>query len=76
MDKNKAAHHSKTASRRNFLAAAVGMPALAGAAALLTPQSGIKTDPPAASSPPSAPSDAKGYHETEHIRKYYSTAAF
>lgn len=63
----------KRAARRGFLAAAASVPALAAAAALLAKR-------PAGEAAPAAgadnPEKSQGYRETEHIRKYYSTAAF
>ncbi len=60
-----------TVARRRFLAAAAGVPALTVAGALMAGKSA-----PASSIAPAAPDAPTGYRETEHIRKYYSTAAF
>ncbi|HJV83856.1 MAG TPA: formate dehydrogenase [Noviherbaspirillum sp.] len=74
MNKEDLEHNSKIRPRRHFLAAAAGVPALAVAGALMADKSApASTVAPAA---PSASEGPQGYHETEHIRKYYSTAAF
>ena len=57
--------HSKL-SRRNFLLA-VGAGSAAATAAL------VAKGPPAQLKKNEALSGSKGYHLTEHIRKYYST---
>lgn len=62
------AHFAPDASRRNFLKAAP-----LGALAVVA-----GTPPAAAAAPlpaPAAPVQS-GYHETEHIRRYYQTAAY
>ncbi|MDB5838675.1 MAG: hypothetical protein JWQ23_627 [Herminiimonas sp.] len=59
--------------RRTFLTAAACAPAIA-VAALLTRWQGAEE-----AIVPSAPDNAAGsvgYHETDHIRKYYRSAAF
>lgn len=73
MDEDKRTGKSGVAARRGFLATAVLTPTLAAAAALLARKSGSSVLPAALSDDAAG---AKGYHETEHIRKYYSTAAF
>ena len=63
-----ATERAPDASRRNFLKAAP-----LGALAVVA-----GTPPPAAAAPlpaPAAPVQS-GYHETEHIRRYYQTAAY
>lgn len=59
-------------SRRGFLVAAASIPAIA-VATLLTRQSGSV---PAMPSLPTENASSTGYHETEHIRQYYRSAAF
>ena len=54
-------------SRRNFLLAA-GAGSVAATAAVITGTSGEDTSKKA-----EAVSGSKGYHVTEHIRKYYNT---
>ncbi|RZA32818.1 MAG: formate dehydrogenase [Lysobacteraceae bacterium] len=56
-------------ARRSFLKAAP-----LGALAVVTGSAGAAEAPPAA--PPAAPQVKRGYHETEHIRRYYETAAY
>lgn len=73
MDEDKQTGKARIAARRSFLATAALVPTLAAAAALLARKSGNNVLPPALSDDAAG---AKGYHETEHIRKYYSTAAF
>lgn len=59
--------------RRRFLRAAGG----AGALATLASVAGQSTAAPAAASTPEVAAAApSGYHETEHIRTYYRTAAY
>lgn len=58
--------------RRTFLAAAVCAPALAAGAVLARNQSGAVAPPLAAKKSPVA----QGYHETDHIREYYRSAAY
>lgn len=62
-----------TLKRRGFLAAALGLPAVAVAASWAARRK-IQPIPEAAPIPVQA--DASGYHETEHIREYYRTADF
>lgn len=58
--------------RRVFLSAAVSIPAIA-VVTLLTRQKAVTTASlPEARSIPAG----TGYHETEHIRKYYRSAAY
>ena len=57
-------------ARRSFLKAAP-LGALAVVAA--TPAS---AEAPAAAAAPAQPKAKRGYHETEHIRRYYQTAAY
>lgn len=73
MDEDQRTGKTGVAARRGFLAAVALVPTLAAAATLLTRKSGGTTAPPAQ---PDEAARATGYHETEHIRKYYSTAAF
>jgi hypothetical protein len=58
-------------TRRSFLRA-VPLGALAIAAAARARAS----DAPAQPAAPAAPQASQGYHETEHIRRYYRTAAY
>ena len=53
-------------SRRNFLLAA-------GAGGVVTAAAIARKSPPAQPRKVEAVSGSKGYHLTEHIRKYYST---
>jgi hypothetical protein len=58
-------------ARRSLLKAApLGALAVAAAARARAPE---PQPEPAA---PAEPQQAKGYHETEHIRRYYRTAAY
>ena len=58
-------------TRRSLLKAApLGALAVAAAARARAPDA----QPEAAA--PAEPQQAKGYHETEHIRRYYRTAAY
>jgi hypothetical protein len=57
-------------TRRAFLKAAP-----LGALAVVTGQPGAAAAAPAAPAP-QAPAAPRGYHETEHIRRYYQTAAY
>ena len=60
--------------RRKFLRAARGAGAL-GALAAIAARDANAAEVPVAE--PAAPEpSSKGYHETEHIRKYYSTARY
>lgn len=63
--------------RRQFLAAAAAAPALAVCALLSRPHETAVTAPPATSgeTPDETPGDDVGYHETEHVRRYYRSAA-
>ncbi|CAN7339224.1 formate dehydrogenase [Massilia sp. LjRoot122] len=56
-------------ARRSFLKAAP-----LGALAVVAGSAGATEAPPAA--PVAAPQVKRGYHETEHIRRYYETAAY
>ena len=57
------------AGRRSFLMAAPlgALAVVAGPAA---------AGPPVAAAPAASPRTTRGYHETEHIRTYYRTAAY
>ena len=67
MDKDK----QPDPARRSLLKAApLGALAVAAAARARAPE---PQPEPAA---PAEPRQAKGYHETEHIRRYYRTAAY
>jgi hypothetical protein len=72
-DKPQASKHNGSAApdpaRRQFLKAAP-----LGALAVVAAPLGAAEAPPAATAAP-APV-ARGYHETEHIRRYYQTAAY
>ena len=57
-------------ARRSLLKAAP----LGALAVVAARASAAETAAPAAA--PEAPDKPKGYHETEHIRRYYSTAAY
>jgi hypothetical protein len=57
-------------ARRNFLKAAP-----LGALAVVAARPAAAEAAPAAAAAP-APAGPRGYHETEHIRKYYRTAAY
>jgi hypothetical protein len=58
-------------ARRSLLKAApLGLLTIAAAARARAPEA------PAATSAPAEPQKAQGYHETEHIRRYYRTAAY
>jgi hypothetical protein len=61
--------------RRQFLRAASGAGALAVLAARDT-QAAQAAPPPAAAASAPEPARQTGYHETEHIRTYYRTAAY
>jgi hypothetical protein len=61
-----------SAKRRTLLTAAVCAPAIA-VGALLTRQKNLAALPAPA---PDATPAGVGYHETEHIRKYYRSAAY
>jgi len=56
-------------TRRSFLKAAP-----LGALAVVTGSAGAAEAP--APAPAAAPQVKRGYHETEHIRRYYETAAY
>jgi hypothetical protein len=67
MDKDK----QPDPTRRSLLRAApLGALAVAAAARARAPEA------PAAPAEPAEPQKAQGYHETEHIRRYYRTAAY
>jgi hypothetical protein len=57
-------------ARRSLLKAAP-----LGALAVVAARAGAAEAAPPAPEP-QAPAQPKGYHETEHIRRYYSTAAY
>lgn len=58
-------------ARRSLLKAApLGLLTVAAAARARAPEA------PAAPAAPAEPRKAQGYHETEHIRRYYRTAAY
>jgi hypothetical protein len=57
-------------TRRSLLKAAP-----LGALAVVAGHAGAAEVKPAAA-PPEEPAKPKGYHETEHIRQYYRTAAY
>ena len=57
-------------ARRSLLKAAP----LGALAVVAARASAAETAAPVAA--PEAPAKPKGYHETEHIRRYYSTAAY
>lgn len=59
------------ARRRLFLTVAACAPAIAVAAVLTRQKSVVQ-----AVAPPLEPLDSVGYHETEHIRKYYRSFTF
>ncbi|MCS0628041.1 formate dehydrogenase [Telluria mixta] len=67
MDKDK----QPDPARRSLLKAApLGALAVAAAAHARAPE------PQPGPAAPAEPEQAKGYHETEHIRRYYRTAAY
>ena len=67
MDKDK----QPDPTRRSLLKAApLGALAVAAAAHARAPEA------PPQPTAPAEPQEAKGYHETEHIRRYYRTAAY
>ena len=59
------------AQRRGFLRAAAGAGVLGSLAAMGTRAQAVEVAPEAAE-----PVKKSGYHETEHIRKYYATARY
>jgi hypothetical protein len=70
-DKNEDKHEQPDPTRRSLLKAApLGALAVAAAARARAPE----PQAPAPSGP--APQQSRGYHETEHIRHYYRTAAY
>ena len=64
------AHAGPDPTRRSFLKAAP-----LGALAVVTGSAGA-AEAPAAAPVAATPGDKRGYHETEHIRRYYQTAAY
>ena len=58
-------------ARRSLLKAAP----LGALAVVATRASAAETAPPPAPAP-EEPAKPRGYHETEHIRRYYATAAY
>jgi hypothetical protein len=70
-DKTPAADDRPDLARRSLLKAApLGALAVAAAARARAPET------PAPAAAPAAPAASQGYHETEHIRRYYRTAAY
>jgi len=70
MDKHKRLDDTPDPARRSLLKAApLGALAVVAAGAAKA-----ESAPPAP--PPPAPETARGYRETEHIRRYYATAAY
>lgn len=65
---------SHDAKRRIFLGAAACAPVVAVAALITRTQSAPEVLVPAVS--PDKTASSVGYHETEHIRKYYRSAAY
>ena len=64
-----------TRQRRGFVLAAVSAPALA-VAAVVSPAQASPPPPPTEAAPADAGASAqRGYHETDHIRRYYALAA-
>lgn len=68
-DKDEPAAALPAPTRRDFLKAAP-------LGALLAVAAGAVAAAPAPPPAPSDPADKRGYHETEHIRRYYCTAAY
>ena len=62
-------------TRRTMVAVAAFTPLLAAAAALFK-QRPAEVVMPAAVAATSMPADQVGYHETEHIRRYYRSAKY
>lgn len=58
-------------ARRSLLKAAP-----LGALAVVAVRASVADAAPAPAAAPLAPAEPKGYHETEHIRRYYQTAAY
>jgi hypothetical protein len=58
-------------ARRSLLKAAP-----LGALAVAAARAGAADAAPAPAAAPVEPAQPKGYHETEHIRRYYQTAAY
>jgi hypothetical protein len=58
-------------ARRSLLKAAP-----LGALAVVAARAGAAETAPAPAPAPEEPAKPKGYHETEHIRRYYHTAAY
>ena len=69
MKKNDSNERPDLARRSLLKAVPLGALAVATAARARAPEAGA----PAA---PAQPQGAQGYHETEHIRRYYRTAAY
>jgi hypothetical protein len=59
--------------RREFLHTAKGAGLLGAALALLSRAAPLAAAEAASAAPEEAAPDTSGYHETEHIRKYYDT---
>jgi len=62
----------RTPARRGFLAGA-GVAGIAGAAVLATGGKGASAIADVAPEAPPTQVAGRGYHETDHIRKYYDT---
>jgi hypothetical protein len=60
-------------SRRKFLSSATSAGALGALAVIAGRAAAAETAPAVVAAEPALPS---GYHETEHIRQYYRTAAY
>jgi hypothetical protein len=58
-------------ARRSLLKAAP-----LGALAVVAARAGAAEIAPAPAAAPADPAKPRGYHETEHIRRYYQTAAY
>ena len=58
-------------ARRSLLKAAP-----LGALAVVAARASAAETAPAPAAAPEEPAKPKGYHETEHIRRYYQTAAY
>lgn len=73
--KNQPAKYQLPASpRRSFLKTARGLGVLGAAASLLG--RGTVAEAKVALPPPSPTAAESGYHETDHIRKYYAAARY
>ena len=65
---------NKVANRRSFLGTAVCVPAVAAAVTAGLTRRAEPVPIPAAL--PAARPDGVGYHETEHVRKFYRSAGY